>query len=65
MNMDAFENEKGKEKRSAWRDAEAFGIDMSLLDENLRKTPEERIQQQSDAQNAILELRKAMKESLG
>ena len=42
--------------------AEAYGIDMSLLDENLRKTPEERIQQQSDAQNAIFELRKAMEE---
>ena len=45
MNMDAFENEKGKEKRSAWRDAEAYGIDMSLLEINLRKTPEEGNQQ--------------------
>ncbi len=47
---------------SARAAAEAYGIDMSLLDENLSKTPEERIQQQSDAQNAIFELRKAMEE---
>ena len=45
---------------SAWAAAAAYGCDMSLLESNLRKTPQERMQAHARALNAALALRQAM-----
>ena len=45
---------------SAWKLAEEYGCDMSLLEDNLRKTPSERIKSHQRALNTALMLRKAM-----
>jgi hypothetical protein len=45
----------------AWRAAEAAGIDMSLIEENLAKTPWERIQDHDQARSEINLLRQAIK----
>ena len=47
--------------RTAAERAEAYGIDLSLLTENLRLTPEERI----DQNQAALELATALEEARG
>jgi len=47
---------------SAWEEAEAEGIDMSLIEDNLRKTPLERIREHDRALRLALKLRKAMQE---
>jgi hypothetical protein len=44
--------------RTAWEEAEAEGMDMSLIEDNLRKSPLERIREHDRA----LKLRKAMQE---
>ena len=48
--------------RSAWEEAEAEGMDMSLVEDNLRKTPLERIREHDRALRLALKLRKAMQE---
>ena len=48
-------------KNSAIDEAVKYGIDISLLDINLGKTPEQRIQDINDAWLAILELQKAVR----
>lgn len=48
--------------RSAWEEAEAEGMDMSLIEDNLRKTPLERIREHDRALRLALKLRKAMQE---
>lgn len=48
-------------KNSSIDEAVKYGIDLSLLDINLRKTPEQRIQDMNNAWLAILELQKAVK----
>jgi hypothetical protein len=48
-------------KNSSIDEAVKYGIDISLLDINLGKTPEQRIQDINDAWLAILELQKAVK----
>ncbi len=45
---------------SAWGKAEQYGCDMSLLEENLRKTPNQRIKAHQQALNTVVILRKAM-----
>ena len=45
---------------SAWERARQYGIDLSLLEINLTKTPLERIRQHQRALNAALALREAM-----
>lgn len=45
---------------SAWAVAAAYGCDMSLLESNLRKTPQERMQAHTRALDAALALRQAM-----
>ena len=47
-------------KGPAWRAAEDYGIDMSLIESNLRKTPAERIRANSLAAASALALKKAM-----
>ena len=46
--------------RDAWEELAATGYDVSLLEENLRLTPLERIRQHDRARAAVLELRRAM-----
>ena len=46
----------------AWKAAEAYGIDMSLVESNLRKTPLERIQAHCRALRTVRNLREAMRE---
>jgi hypothetical protein len=45
--------------RSAAERAEAYGIDLSLITENLRLTPEERVDQNQAALDFAMDLRKA------
>ncbi len=45
---------------SAWQAAEEYGFDMSLVEDNLRLTPWERICRHSRALNMALTLREAM-----
>ena len=55
-----MEEDKNKMPVGYWAQAEADGMDMSLLEANLGKTPEELLRQQCDALNAILKLREAL-----
>jgi len=50
-----------KEGRSPWNAAAAYGVDMSLIESNLRKTPQERIRAHCRALAAANKLRKAAK----
>ncbi len=50
---------------SDWARAEQAGLDMSLVEANLRRTPLERLRQHDRALNTALLLRKAMKEQHG
>lgn len=43
--------------------AKAYGIDLSLLEANLRRTPEERLLALERANELVKALRKALKES--
>jgi hypothetical protein len=47
---------------TAWEKAEAEGMDMSLVEDNLRKTPLERVREHDRALRLALKLRKAMRE---
>ena len=49
----------------ACRAAQAYGVDLSLLRENLRLTPQERIRAHGRALNEALRLRRAMREQHG
>jgi len=40
----------------AWRAAAEYGFDMSLIEETLRMTPEQRIEQHQRALNLVLEV---------
>ena len=51
-----------QQPRSAWEEAEAEGMDMSLVEGNLRKTPIERLRAHDRALALALKLRKAMQE---
>ena len=46
---------------SAWKAAEAYGFDMSLIEANLRRTPAERIRMHARALALALSLRQQMK----
>jgi hypothetical protein len=48
-------------KRNAVDEAVRYGIDLSLLDVNLEKTAEQRIQDMNNAWLSVLELRKAVR----
>ncbi|MEW6355847.1 MAG: hypothetical protein AB1696_05965 [Planctomycetota bacterium] len=47
------------EKGPAWRAAEAYGFDMSLIESNLHMTPMERIRAHDRVLNTILDLKRA------
>jgi hypothetical protein len=46
---------------SAWKTAEAYGFDMSLIEANLRRTPAERIRAHARALALAVSLRERMK----
>lgn len=46
---------------SAWKTAEAYGFDMSLIEANLRRTPAERIRVHARALELAMALRQALK----
>jgi hypothetical protein len=46
---------------SAWKAAEAYGFDMSLIEANLRRTPAERIRMHARTLALALTLRQQMK----
>jgi len=48
----------------AWKAAEAYGFDMSLIEANLALTPLERIRAHNRALNTALELRSAMERAV-
>ena len=50
---------------SAWEQAKAYGIDMSLLAANLRKTPAERLRQHGRALATVQALREGMRKRHG
>jgi len=52
-------NESGQPGGSAWREAEASGVDMSLLEHSLRLTPWERIVEHQHALELAEMLQKA------
>ncbi len=52
-------------KGPAWRAAEAFGLDMSLVEANLELTPAERIHFQSRLMKFDQSLQRAMEASRG
>jgi hypothetical protein len=57
------------ERAQAWKDpvVEAYkpGVDRTLLAEQLRRTPEERLRRIEDLQHAMLELRAAARRRSG
>lgn len=53
---------KRSSESDAWTEAERFGIDMSLLLANLRRTPLERIRAHDRALSMAMALRQAMRE---
>ena len=63
--MAAKEHTKRKEARSAWQEAEAAGFDMSLVEENLRMTPWERLLDHGRAMQTAMELQSALKKRHG
>lgn len=48
-------------KKSAWCRAEEVGVDMSLIESNLRLNVEERLQRHDAALNTVLKMRDAVK----
>ncbi|EEF59114.1 hypothetical protein [Pedosphaera parvula] len=62
---ETFQPRELAEPGPAWKAAEAEGYDMSLIEENLRKTPEERIRAHSRALAMATALREAMEAQHG
>lgn len=54
------EQQSDRPKRSAWDEAAAEGIDMSLIEDSLRRTPMERAEIHERVLALALELREAM-----
>ena len=61
--MTEKKNSVVREEKSAWRAAAEYGVDMSLLESNLRKTPQERIRAHNRALAVAQKLRKAAESS--
>ena len=49
----------------AWKAAEAYGCDMSLIEDNLKKTPQERLRAHNRALNLLLTIREAAEKRYG
>ncbi|MGH9315901.1 MAG: hypothetical protein ACRD1P_02175 [Thermoanaerobaculia bacterium] len=59
--MGGIDSEHEDAGTSAWKAAEAYGFDMSLIEANLRRTPAERIRTHARALALALALRQQMK----
>jgi len=59
--MTEKKNRVVREAKSAWHAASEYGVDMSLIESNLRKTPQERIRAHNRALAVAQKLRKAVK----
>ena len=62
--MDKHEDTKSLEG-PAWKEAEAYGFDMSIVEANLRRTPLERIRIHNRALRTARRLRSAVEQSHG
>jgi hypothetical protein len=62
---ESLENEPPRARGPAWKAAEDYGFDMSIVEANLSKTPAERVRQHCEALELGLRLRKAMEEARG
>jgi hypothetical protein len=60
-----MDDRKRRPPGPAWRAAEEFGCDMSLIEENLRLTPRERIRRHCEALKRISKLREAVEKNRG
>ena len=65
MNQPAHQLQPVGTEGTAWRAAEDYGLDMSLVAESLRLPVWERIQQHQAALDTLLMLRKAYTEQYG
>ncbi len=63
--MDNNETSRSQPTGSAWQLAEQYGIDMSLIEANLKLTPYERMLQHDRSLNLALQLRQAMERQHG
>ena len=50
---------------AAWREVEAQGMDVALLYDSWRKTPDERIREHALALNSILAMRESLQKQYG
>lgn len=58
------EEEQPKRKKGpAWKAAEDYGFDMSIIESNLRRTPLQRIRAHDAALQAIRQLRESVEHS--
>jgi hypothetical protein len=55
-----MKSSRRKGRADAWKAAEDYGCDMSLIERNLKLTPAQRIRAHSQALNLAVMLRKAM-----
>ena len=63
--MDNNKTSRPQPTGSAWQQAEQYGIDMSLIEANLKLTPYERMLQHDRSLNLALQLRQAMERQHG
>ena len=63
--LDSQGEKSESEKGPAWKAAEDYGFDMSIVEANLAKTPAERVRQHCEALELGMKLRKAMEEARG
>ncbi len=61
LDVSEIEPESKDVRASAWKAAEAYGLDMSLIEANLRRTPAERIRTHARTLALALALRHQMK----
>ena len=54
---------KNENNNTACKKALEYGIDLTLLDVNLRKTPAERIKSMNKVLNGMIKVRQAMQEN--
>jgi hypothetical protein len=58
--LPAMKSRRRRGHGDAWKAAESYGCDMTLLERNLKLTPAQRIRANSRALNLAISLRKAM-----
>ena len=61
--MGIVKMKKNEKNNTACNKALEYGIDISLLDVNLKKTPTERIKNMNQVLNGIMTIKRAMKQN--